>query len=54
MLAQARVLPEPQTEDLEDTEVGEVTRLNRQRWVEEMGRGDLKSLKLRYSDEGRY
>jgi hypothetical protein len=54
MLAQARVLPEPQAEDLEDTEVGEVTRLNRQRWVEEMGRGDLKSLKLRYSEEGRY
>jgi len=54
MLAQARVLPEPHPSDLEEHGVGEMTRLSRQRWVEEVSRGDLKSLKLRYSEEGRY
>ena len=54
MLYLARVLPEAPSSDLEDHEVGELTRLSRQRWVDEAGRGDLKNLKLRYSDEGRY
>jgi hypothetical protein len=54
LLAEARVLPAPHLEDLDEQHVGEVTRLNRQRWVDEAGRGDLKSLKLRYNEEGRY
>jgi hypothetical protein len=53
-LSQERILPVPSAEDLEAVEEGELTRLSRHRWLEEMAKGDWRSVRRRYDEEGRY
>lgn len=53
-LSQERVLPIPGEDDLASFDQGEFTRLSRHRWLEEVAKGDWRSIKHRYSEEGRY
>lgn len=53
-LSQDRVLPVPAEGDFSLLERGELTRLSRHRWLEELSKTDWKTLRHRYDDEGRY